>query len=74
MGFAAFGPSGRQVVTAVTDRNNSATDINGATIEDLEENDGGPGAIRGRVALADANRAPLQSKAVTLAITLRCDS
>jgi hypothetical protein len=46
-----------KVVTVITDRNNSVTDVNDATTEDLEENDGDPGAIRG--ALLKANRARL---------------
>ncbi len=48
MGFAAFGQSGHQVVTVVTDRNNLVSDVDDATTEDFEEKDGDPAAIRTR--------------------------
>jgi hypothetical protein len=51
-----------KVVTVITDRNNSVTDVNDATTEDLEENDGDPGAIRG-ASLKGESR-PLRSTAL----------
>ena len=48
MGFAAFGQSGHQVVTVVTDRNSLVSDVYDASTEDLEEKNGDPGAIRTR--------------------------